>query len=193
MPEENAESNLILAITAAHHAGLKVSYALGIKIPNNLMFFKGRQYHLCIAPVGASHTILLVFDAMHQTDFPLAVNGAVFEAAQEILESLSRVSAAAPASSQELPETPPEAGFPVEPVETVLLPREEDLQPEPVEIPDLNEIFKKEKAVLDTKQVDSFWNTAVEQNGTSGAGSASALSYDEARRLGLTPKDETTS
>jgi CheY-like chemotaxis protein len=193
MAEENTESNLILAINAAHHAGLKVSYALGIKIPNNLMFFKGRQYHLCIAPVGAAHTILLVFDAMHQADFPLAVNGPVFQAAEEILESLSRVSAAAPATPQELPETPPEAGFPVEPVETILLPQEEDLQPEPVDIPDLNELFKKEKTALDTKQVDSFWDAAVEQDGTNGAGSASALSYDEARRLGLAPNDEPAS
>jgi CheY-like chemotaxis protein len=190
LPEEYTESNLILALTAAHQAGLKVSYALGIRVPRNLMFFKGRQYHFCIALVGSSHNILLAFDASQHSDFPPSGYSAVFQAAQEILESLNRVSKAAPPLSGETPETPVEEGFPVEVVETVLLPQEEELQPEPVDVPDLNEIFKKEEAALDSQAVDNFWDAAVEQNDDAGAGSASALSYDEARRLGLAPQDE---
>lgn len=190
MSLENVEDNMIPALMAAHHAGLKVSYAQGIKTPHNLMFFKGRQYHLCIAPVGSSHTILLAFDASLQTEIPLTVSEPVFQAAQEILESLSRVIVTTPVPSQEAPLAPAEANFPEEQVETVLMPQEEELHPETADIPDMSEIFKKEKAALDANEVDSFWDAAVEQNSSNGAGSASALSYDEARRLGLAPKDE---
>jgi CheY-like chemotaxis protein len=191
MREQDAESSLFPALTAAHQAGLKVSYALGIKTPHNLMYFKGRQYHLCMAPVGASQSILLAIDATQQPNFPPPVDRPVSEAAQEILTSISRVSEAPSESALETPGVPAEAGFPVEPVETVLLPQEEELHPEPIDSPDLSDIFIKEKTNLDAQEVDNFWDAAVEQNGGGEPGNASALSYDEARRLGLAPNDET--
>lgn len=190
IPEENTESNLIPALTTAHHAGLKVSYELGIKTARNLMFFKGRNYHICISPAGAAHAIVLVLTASEQDVLPMAVSGALMKAAQEIMESVSRVSMPPPRTSEEEALAISQAGFPVEPVETILLPQEEELQPQPVDMPDLNNIFKKDQNITDSQTLDHFWEAAVEQNGVNSTGSASALSYEEARRLGLAPKDD---
>jgi CheY-like chemotaxis protein len=190
IPEENTESNLIPALTTAHHAGLKVSYELGIKTAHNLMFFTGRHYHICISPAGAAHVIVLVLAASEQDVLPMAAIGALMHAAQEIMESVSRVSITPPGTTEEEPLATSQAGFPVEPVETILLPQEEELQPQPVDIPDLTNLFKKDQNILDSQTIDHFWDAAVKQNGVNSAGSASALSYEEARRLGLAPKDE---
>jgi CheY-like chemotaxis protein len=189
IPEENAESNLIPALTAAHHAGLKVSYEMGLRTAQNLMFFKGRHYHICISPAGGAYVIVLVLTASEQDVLPMETSGALIHAAQEIMESINRVSITPPPILENPLETS-EAAFPVEPVETILLPKEEELQPQPVDVPDLTNLFKKDKNTLDSKVVDRFWEAAVEQTGDNNAGSASALSYEEARRLGLAPRDE---
>ncbi len=192
MPEENADNNLVLALLAAHQASLKVSYALGRRAPQNLMFFKGRQHDYCISPVGSAHAVLLAFEASGQAGFPLQAQEPILKAVQQIAESLSRVTGAAPVPPEAAPTAPSEAVYPVEAVETVLLPHEEELKQEPADVPDLGDILTKEKTAMDAQDVDSFWDAAVEQNG-GGTGNASALSYDEARRLGLAPKDEPTS
>ncbi len=190
MPEENDENNIIPALMAAHYAGLKVSYAQGNKVPLNLMFFKGHRYHLCIAPVGSSHALLIAFDASRQPEFPPILSQPIFQAAQEILESLSRVSANSTAPSKDTSLASADIGSPPDQVETVLMPQEEELKPGAANGPDLSDIFKKVKAPLNATDLDRFWDTAVEQNNAPGAGDASALSYEEARRLGLAPKDE---
>lgn len=187
LPDEAAQSSLIQSISSVYHAGVKVSYSLGTKIPQNIMYFSGAKVHLCVVPVGAWNFILLAFDPARIADFPPADHRPFYQAAREIFESLGRFGAETTQAPNGAPDATAVPEPSIEPEKIGLMPANEELQVV-ADDADLSEIFKKQNTHQDPKEVHSFWEAAVEK-GRSSATSASALSYDEARRLGLAPED----
>ena len=64
--------------------------------------------------------------------------------------------------------------------------QEEDLE----ESPELEAIFQEKSAAdIDQEEVDAFWDTASHRQADLELTNADALTYEQARRLGLTPEN----
>lgn len=178
LPSAKIESMLIPPIMATFSASEKISQSLGMKSPDDLMYFRGIEYDLFVAHVGSSLGLLLVIEAngSGKNGSQAAVIARMRTAADSLLEVLT------------------DLGVPLEtPTEGLLpLPQEAD---EIIEIEDdedstdLDDIFHHASRIqLNSNDVDAFWDSLVEQTDINGVANADALTYDQARRLGLTPK-----
>jgi hypothetical protein len=68
---------------------------------------------------------------------------------------------------------------------------EVDINVLPQDAPDVDFLFREaDSKIPGPKDVDAYWNQAVEERTDGGMQNPDALSYDQARKLGLTPKDE---
>jgi len=191
-PQAGLDPSLIQMIMTVSHAGTKVSHLMGLMTPETLFYIKGAQYNLFLTQVGSSHDLLVVTEKFPKTDTPGQIANIILSGSKRILDRLSLLDASQPLPREETPppttETtgesqPVEPSIPEEILNLVEIP-EEDLK-------SVENLFKQASVKqLDDKELDSFWDSALEENDTSGNRNASALSYDEAQRLGLAPKQD---
>lgn len=175
-PSTKIESTLIPPIMATFSASEKISQSLGMKSPDDLMYFRGMDHDLFVAHVGPSLGLLLVIEAngAGKNGSQAAVMKRMRSAADSLLEVLTNL------------------GVPLEKPEEGLLPAIQEVE-EIIEDGDdhteLDDIFHQASRIhLNSSDVDAFWESLVEDAESNGAANADALTYEQARRLGLTPK-----
>lgn len=172
LPELHSDHDLMLSIMATLSASLKISHGLGMKKPDNLMFFAGMKHHLCLAPVGACALMLVSGDGCQAATFN-ELRETIRQAVDDLQRSLTGMGLAVHPSQ--------EAPAPVPP----------DLAETPLDahaLAGLEALFSGKESVKE-EDVDAFWDALVEQSEVDGSGDADALTYEQARRLGLTPED----
>ncbi len=177
LPEISA---LIPALLTTLSASSKVSLALSAKPARNLLCISGPRFNLCLAHSGPSHTLLAVTNPQDER-YPAAVAGAVTSSAHDLISSLEAVQAIPENGMQ----TPGDASLLAESEndEQVVF-QEEDLS-------QVEEIFQRPlKRKYATKDLNTFWDSAVQQSDPNNTGNPSAISYDQAKKLGLAPKDK---
>lgn len=191
-PQAGVDPSLIQMIMTVSHAGTKVSHLLGMIAPETLLYIKGAQYNLFFAQLGSDHSLLVVIEKSSKIDGPGQIANIILSGSKRILDRLSLLAASQPSPRAETPPPPLETTGEIQSVEpsipeeilTLVEIPEEDLQ-------SVEDLFRQASAKqLDVKELDSFWDSALEENDTSGNRNASALSYDEAQRLGLAPKQD---
>jgi CheY-like chemotaxis protein len=165
LPKGEIEAQLVPALASVLSAGARVARSLKKSTPQNLLLFKGSRYNLCVANTGLSHAMIVLLNS--QDPFPARVP----EWVDRIVRDLS--------STLQHP-TPPILQKPAEP--PVVLP-EEDLE----KFKDIIENVSKKK--VDTDELDKFWEDLTGELMID-SGNANVLSYDQARKLGLAPKDK---
>jgi CheY-like chemotaxis protein len=169
--DNSMEVSLLSALMAIYSAGLKVSRLIHQENLDNYHVFRGGDYDLILIPVNASHALLLAGKELASSERILqTVEGMLFVRGdvENVLQSLG-VTAAPVATEAAVPE--PEAPV-VEPQE-----------PEP-EV-DLDLLFASAGKKSKVKDLDAFWNDAVEKTGNAPA-SPDVISFEEAQKLGLT-------
>jgi CheY-like chemotaxis protein len=172
MPELHTDRDLMLSIMATLSAGMKISHGLGMDTPDSLMFFAGKKHHLCLAPVGACALFVVSEEGCQAVPFN-TLREMIRLAVGDLGQTLSGLGLAIkPASEVPVP-------APVELGETPL---------DPQALAGLEALFTG-KASVKEEDVDAFWDALVEQNEGDGAANADALTYEQARRLGLAPDD----
>lgn len=172
--ESALDPALLPVIMATLSAGARVSLALGAAAPQGLMVFAGRGQQVYLAHVGPALSLLVVRKGELPEAQLLDPGRTILAAVNDLLELLARLGAPLEIEQQDLPvqETPeePEA------------PGETDAHLDGI-------LSQAARLKMDAQDVDAFWDAAAsEQNGGS-IPDAGALSYEEARRLGLAPKD----
>lgn len=172
MREIHSNQPLMTAIMATLSASLKISHGLGSETPDNLMFFAGTQHHLCLAPVGACALLVVSDNGFHSVQLT-ALRSAIHQSARDLEKILANIGV----EVEPARETPPAA-------------------PEVVEVPldpqvlaGLDALFSSSKSVKE-QDVDAFWDALSEQSELDGSGNADALTYEQAKRLGIAPEDE---
>jgi CheY-like chemotaxis protein len=171
--EIHSNQALMTAIMATLSASLKVSHGLGLETPDNLMFFAGTQHHLCLTPVGAC-ALLVVSEDGFRTLQLTTLRAAIHQTAREVGKILANIGV----EVEPARETPPPAP---EVVEAPL---------DPSVLAGLDALFSGSKSVKE-QDVDAFWDALSEQSELDGSGNADALTYEQAKRLGIAPEDET--
>lgn len=202
------DSLLLPSLMSMISSSLKVSFSLGKNPPESLLYFRGSRCNLSIAPVGLSHALLLLTQPSSEDEFPASLGRFVFPACKEILAGLTQPE---PDSEKErlaeeieihieigqpFPGSPSpgpsekeelvEKGIPT-PVEAAAERLEEVVLLE--EMPEIDALFNQAPVQnVKNQDLDSFWETAAQQEGNKSS-RASALTYEEARRLGLAPEE----
>lgn len=167
LPDANDEVSLLSSLLSIYSAGQKVSRLLGQKVATNWYVFDGESNDLIFAPVGLAHAMLIIGANLADEKQALETVGK-FSAARRVIEPLlGEIPSSVPAYVE-----PPTV--PVEAVE---------------EVPgELDTLFKEAKKNLKPDDVNDFWDKAADNQKP--PAKPDMLSYDQARQLGLAPKDE---
>jgi CheY-like chemotaxis protein len=169
--DSSMEVSLISALMAIYGAGLKISRFIHQERPENYHVFRGEDHDLVLIPVDSSHALLLAGKQLARADRILqTVQGmlAVRADVERILQSLG-VAPISLAEGASLPE--PEA-----------IPQSDQHAPEV----DLDALFASSDQKSKVKDLDAFWNDAVEKTSNIPT-NPDVIIYEEARKLGLTP------
>ncbi len=188
--EEQWAGPVMAALSSAH----KVARLVGDGRPRHVMAFPGKEIHLVLAPAGNYALLVLLRPGRSVLRMALAVEEAL-EAQQmlgETLASLSRQTApAAPVEAKAaLPSTAP-----LPSIETPVLaePPAPEVSPAAIQeeqsLADFEAVLKQSAGQLKEKDVNAFWDTASSHGQPGTTVNPDVLSYDQARKLGLTPKD----
>ena len=176
LPEISASASLIPALMGVFSASLKVAHGLGReKTPDNLMCFSGGRFHLCLAPVGRVYALLIVSLDDFTPGRLSEIGQTVSPAAGDLLQILENMGVELEPRQQSLPQ-------PVELPQDVLVDAATQAS--------VDALFKQAvKAKINTSDADAFWSSSGEKSELDGASDADALSYEQARKLGLTPQN----
>lgn len=169
--DSSMEVSLLSALMAIYGAGLKVSRFIHQEHPDNYHVFRGEDHDLVLIPVDSSHALLLAGKNLARADRIIqTVEGMLSVRAdiENILQSLG----VSPISIMESAAAAPEAIL-----------QSEEGEPEV----DLDALFASADKKSKVKDIDAFWDEAVEKTSNPPT-NPDVISYEEARKLGLTPK-----
>jgi len=173
--DSSMEVSLLSALMGIFSAGLKISRFIHQDRLDNYHVFSGGDHDLILIPVNPAHGLLLAGKDLVSVDHILqTVEGMLVLRGEvkDVLESLGVT--AAPGKT--------EPTIPVnEAREAVPFPSE---QPEPDV--DVEALFASAEKKSPVQDLDAFWNDAVEKTGNIPT-NPDVISFDEARKLGLTP------
>jgi FixJ family two-component response regulator len=176
LPDEAADPNVLALMMATFNTASKVSNMLSSESPKNVLYFSGKFHEFFLTYVGQSLGLLVVL-SMPTWDA---------DNLWKLIESIRF-------AVQDFQKMVSERGAPlVIQVVEPLTSNGSDLEDEPEEEgphADMDDILKKVK--IKPKEADKFWESATKES-TDDIHRTDALSYDEARQLGLTPVDGET-
>ena len=161
LPGALGEPELVSALLAAFSAGRKTTSLLGKNLPEDLLYIAGAGYDLFLAPVGQAKVLALAIPNAPESPRLEKVLHALVPTVEDLLALLAE-----PVEGNRPPES--EVGG------TGGLRK-------------LEAIFNQGQVPLKSDELDAFWNSAVEKGEGKGAMDGDAISFDEARKLGLAP------
>jgi len=172
LPDASVETALFPALMSAFSASDKVAQLLHNTPPNDLMYFAGVKYDLFLAHVGESYALLVAANPSRSSDQVHASIKLVHTGIKDLLTILTNMGVLIE-NGEEIPS--PEVDI----FEEIL-----DAEPE------IEALFQKaESTDIDFEEADAFWDTASLRLKKEEITNADALTYEQARRLGLTPDD----
>ncbi len=172
LPDASIKTALFPSLMAAFSASDKIAILLQNSPPKDLMYFSGLKYDIFLAHVGDSYALLVASNPIESSnELPKSIE-IVHAGLQDLLLILEKMGV--PLKSGE------------QPVQT-----EHEIQEEALEVvPELEELFSgKSSEDIDKQEVDAFWDTASLRLMDEEITNADALTYDQARQLGLTPEE----
>ena len=181
--DSSMEVSLLSALMGIYSAGLKVSRFIRQEHLENYHVFRGGDHDLILIPVNSAHALLLAGKNLASRDRIMkTVEGMLFVRGdvENILQSLG-VAPQPMVTEAVVPSEEEPSGF-VPPFVTE--------EPEPDV--DVDALFASAEKKSKVKDVDAFWEDAVEKTGNLPL-NPDVISYDEANKLGLAPgKDGAT-
>lgn len=193
------ESQWVGPLLAVLSAGQTVARLIGGSQHKQVMAFPGPQVQLVLAPAGDFALLILFQPGPSCLRLALAVEEAldVQAALADVLAELGVKKAPAalePVTAplgqpQEKPADLPATARLEKPVEKPTEKPAEPPVPE-VSLDEFESLLKQSETEIKNKDIDEFWNTLTSA-GTSGASTnPDAITYEQAQKLGLAPKDE---
>ncbi len=161
------------SLMAAFSSALKVSSLLGSASPGNFQYFDGEAYDFYVTNVGAIYGLLIAFRGRQGPGQMGSVVHFGRRAAAELLTAL-----------QDLGVVEAEAGVPDQPAAPP--------EPEPAEEAAGEAMAPKLETAAqagNSQDPKAFWDQAVAQSGSMKHPEGDALTYEQARKLGLLPEE----
>jgi len=168
LPDSDSEVALVSALLSIHSAGQKVARLIGQKEVSNWCVFDGGKYDLVFAPVGLTHAMLGIGKGMADEEHILKTANIFLAARKDIEQVIGETTTLGSSAIQE------PLSAPVEVVEQSM----KELEP----------LLKDATKKLKPAEVNDFWNKAADEH--EALSKPDMLSYEQAKQLGLAPKDE---
>jgi CheY-like chemotaxis protein len=185
-------------VMVAFTASLKVCGFLGGYVPLNMHFFDGDDFDVYMINVGQSYSLIILFSGESGARAMGHVLRYGRQCADDLLNVLADTSAQMSAPPSPIPAMPVLEKVPItaggETIEVALPVASAPpplFTPEPASSDVLDIKFEELDAVsksLNSNDLDSFWDEATTQ-GEGGSSRANALSFEQATKLGLVPKE----
>ncbi len=176
--DSSMEVSMLSALMAIYSASLKVSHFIRQEHLDNYHVFQGGDHDLLLIPVNASHALLLAGKGLARPDRILRTVEAMFFVRGDVENVLQSLGVSPAQVITETTVSEPE-----------VMPLPESQEPEP-EV-DLETLFANASKKSKVKDVDAFWDDAVEKAGNIPT-NPDVITFDQARKLGLNPgKGET--
>jgi len=172
LPDASIESALFPTLMAAYSASEKIAKLLHSNPPNDLMYFAGSKYDVFLAHVGELYALLVAGNPSGSSDQVLESMKSVHEGLQDLVATLAQM------------------GVRIKPDEKSLEVEAEVVEEMHVAEPEIEALFQDVEAEINLEEVDEFWDIASLRLEDDEITNADALTYEQARRLGLTPDDE---
>jgi CheY-like chemotaxis protein len=177
LPIDFDEHSLVPYLLAAFSAAEKVTHYMGGNPSENLLFFRGADYDLIMSRVGPPLGLVAILPQGRPPEQLGLAYKALRSAVQGLLPTLKEIGI-----GLEVVEEPREA-----------LPEVEiESEAASLEIPDEIETLFDPSTLeaIKPEEVDAFWDQLIEKGVQVGVLNADALSYEQARQLGLTPNED---
>jgi DNA-binding response OmpR family regulator len=165
--DSDNEVVLISSLLSIHNTGKKVSRLIGQEIASNWYVFDGGNYDLVFAPVGLTHTMLVIGNGIAGEGQVLKTVD-LFSAVRKNIEQMIGEKAQSKTTFQEA--SSPALGVSGQSTKEVQ-PSSNDTKKKPI-----------------SAEVNEFWNNAVDKH--KAVSKPDMLTYEQAKQLGLTPEDE---
>jgi CheY-like chemotaxis protein len=192
-----AVQELFSHVMVAFTASLKVCGFLGGFVPLNMHFFDGDDFDVYMINVGQSYSLIILFSGESGARAMGHVLRYGRQCADDLLNDLADTSLVAVAASAPAMVMPTLEKVPIvaggETIEVELPVASSSppplYAPEPAEVLDIkSEELDAASKALSTNDLDSFWDEATTE-GEGGSARANALSFEQATKLGLVPKE----
>jgi hypothetical protein len=212
-PDPSIEAAVLPTLLPALSAGLKVSHQLGNTMPESVLAFRSSACHLLVAPAGGAFAVLVVIKKERsmlrmaialeellavQKDLEkvLAVKTAELSARAAPMETPAPLAPPTVTGLSDSPESYPVAeGFSAADMRTpvalapAILPSQEHAE-DPAPTEQLAALFDETASRrLKPADVDAFWDGAASPVAAEDSDGTDVLSYLQAMRLGLAPKE----
>ena len=178
LPNSTNQPKLISSLMTIFSAGVKVSQFLGAKSPNNIYYSSGEKEDLFLSQIGNNHALLIVVDH-HEGEKYL---GKVIDSIRKMIPIIS--------DSLAVPDIKRSRENAVVESQSELM-REIDEDIDEVFDPELGKLLKsKETDHLKDDEIEAFWTSVTSEKTDTAITNPDSISYEQARKLGLTPGDE---
>jgi len=195
-PDSSFENRWSESLMETVRATIRVSKLLESPQPRNLVALQGLAFDLIISPVGSYALVLAL-----RSGRPTLRLGLAFEEILNIQKSLLALASSLAASESPLESKPPlppaqpvretsaTAALKTEPLPKPAAPQKATLPSRPADEPPSEEFAAlfHETTGLDTQDVETFWETATGSADTTQAPGSDAITYEQARKMGLAP------
>jgi two-component system, response regulator, stage 0 sporulation protein F len=171
--DSSMEVSLLSAIMAIFSSGQKVSRLIHQEGPDHYHVFSGGDHDLVLIPVDALYGLLVAGDKLAERDHILNVVDAMLSVRATMEKSLRMMG---------MPTVPAEADV----AEAIPVPASTNVLTQDIE----NLFLQVKKQKIKAKDADAFWDDAVEKHGNPPL-HPDMISYEQAKRLGLTPRGQT--
>ena len=172
--DSSMEVSLLSALMAIFSAGLKVSRFIHQDNLDNYHVFRSEDHDLILIPVDASHALMLAGKDLATADHILDTVEEMLVVRDQVENVLKSLGVAPESLSLESEPAPIPEPTPLTPA------------PEPEPEVDLDALFASANKNATVKDLDAFWNDAVEKTGNIPT-NPDVISFEEASKLGLTP------
>lgn len=170
LPEKEIEVSLVTSLMAVFNASQKVTHLLGHNTNSSWHIFDGGENDLIFIPLDSTHAILLAGDKLADQEVIMGNVNQFYAARQAIETSLIDM------------EGPIIPYIKEKPVETAI---DSDLE---MKDDDLLPLLKVPRKKIKTDELEAFWNDPAEGQSVDPF-HADGLTFDQARKLGLTPEE----
>jgi DNA-binding NarL/FixJ family response regulator len=160
------------SLMEAHRAALRVSRFLRADVPSNFHHFDGETHDFYLTNVGEDHALLMVFRGRQEAGQMGAVVHFGRRAAEGLLSLLGQE---ATPGEREVERAGTTEG------------REAQMDKKDIKPEDLEEAAKE----VDSTGAESFWEQAVSESPGRPEAEGDALTYEQARKMGLVDDEET--
>ncbi|OGO40924.1 MAG: hypothetical protein A2W36_00675 [Chloroflexi bacterium RBG_16_58_14] len=172
LPGRATGASMYPALAALLGAGARISMAMGKTAPQNFLYFSGTEFDLFVAHIEHSRALVVLTDPGSPPDKREMI-------ARRLAEATLTLHGRQPGTDGTA--VPPPVGLPQQQAVTPQV-RAHD--------PKLDTLLKRAKRELQTDELNLFWDSAAEQSFNEVLPKAGVLTYEQARQLGLTPKEE---